>query len=167
MNTELKKIAIAKYVGLITKDQGHWYYENTGSLKYDDDWNWIMEAYKRIGEIEDERAEEDRLNLGQITLGIISGCKQSSFDALYDFVIRKNYNLGVLESSDLMPFGKHKGKQVSEIIKKDIRYIRWIYDYGIIPLSDEINQLFIEEDEPGFAAFDDDDDFADFLFCTK
>lgn len=162
MNTEIKKVAIAKYVGLITKDMGHWYYENTGSLKYDDDWNWIMEAYNRIAEMEDEKVEKDRLHLGQISLGIISGCKQSAFDALYDFVIRKNYNLGVLESSDLMPFGKYKGMTIGDIIKKDLRYIQWIHEYGITPLSEDITQLFEEEDFCHGPTFDDD--FLDVFF---
>ena len=71
MSIDEQKILIAKYLGLITETDGLWYLDNTHELKYDEDWNWIISAYKQIKKIEFEKiGTTDRI--GDILRGIFN-----------------------------------------------------------------------------------------------
>ena len=71
MSIDEQKILIAKYLGLITETDGLWYLDNTHELKYDEDWNWIISAYKQIKNIEFEKiGTTDRI--GDILRGIFN-----------------------------------------------------------------------------------------------
>ncbi len=138
MNIEAKKIIIAKYLGLITADQGHWYYENTGSLKYDDDWNWIVEAYNQITAMEEAKGPDERLNPKTIALGIVTGDKSTAFDAIYEFIKSKSdYNI-LFELTDSLPFGRYRGMSIADVLVKDQQYIHWIYELDVLHLSEEV-----------------------------
>ena len=85
MNIDEQKILIAKYLGLITETDRLWYLDNTHELKYDEDWNWIISAYKQIKKIEFEKiGTTDRI--GDILRGIFNADIHQSFSSIYEYV---------------------------------------------------------------------------------
>ncbi len=85
MSIDEQKILIAKYLGLITETDGLWYLDNTHELKYDEDWNWIISAYKQIKKIEFEKiGTTDRI--GDILRGIFNADIYQSFSSIYEYV---------------------------------------------------------------------------------
>jgi uncharacterized protein (DUF3820 family) len=46
----------------------------------------------------------------------------------------------MLEYDDVLPFGKYKGKIVSEIIEQDPDYLRWVVDSSAWEFDEEVMQ---------------------------
>lgn len=50
----------------------------------------------------------------------------------------------VNELTDLLCFGKHKGKTVESVLKEDAQYLLWAEEEGIITLSDDLQEAASE-----------------------
>lgn len=58
-----------------------------------------------------------------------------------------------LNKKDVLPFGKHKGEAIKEVLEYDAQYLRWAYDnidylYFSTPLLHEIDRKVTEQYVP-------------------
>ena len=45
-----------------------------------------------------------------------------------------------LEMTDFMPFGKHKGQQVEDVMHDDPEYVSWLIDNDVMGFSEMVMQ---------------------------
>jgi len=44
----------------------------------------------------------------------------------------------IYQLSDILPFGKHKGRTIDSVIGENVSYVRWLYNKGIIRVEDDV-----------------------------